>query len=86
MSSGAARLPALEARVAALEAAARPRLLACGLPYDGLLSLCTRFLRMLNYGAVAPVFFLYMVELGFGAVQTGALLTAILCGDLVITL
>jgi MFS family permease len=80
------RLSVLEARVSALEAAARPRVLACGLPYDGLISFLTRFLRMFNYGAIAPVFFLYMLELGFSEVETGALLTAILVGDLVITL
>lgn len=76
----------LEARVDALEAAAKPALIAFGLPYDGVLAFVTRFLRMFNYGAIAPVFFLYMVELGFSELETGILLTSILVGDLVITL
>jgi MFS family permease len=41
---------------------------------------------MFNYGAIAPVFFLYLTELSFSEQAIGALLTAILLGDLVITL
>ena len=35
---------------------------------------------MLNYGAIAPVFFLYCLACGLSELQTGALLTAILVG------
>lgn len=63
-----------------------PPLCCCGLPYDGVLSFVTRALRMFNYGAIAPVFFLYLLELGYSEVSIGALLSAILVGDLVITL
>ena len=45
-----------------------------------------RSIRMANYGAIAPVFYLYLDALGFSSVLIGALLTAILLGDLVITL
>jgi hypothetical protein len=50
------------------------------------ISFATRAIRMLNYGAIAPVFFLYLEELGYSATDTGVLLTAILLGHLVITL
>ena len=55
-------------------------------PRDVVLAFLTRFLRMFNYGAIAPVFFLYLTELAFSEQSIGALLTAILLGDLVITL
>jgi len=41
---------------------------------------------MFNYGAIAPIFFLYLDSLGYSATTIGGLLTAILLGDLVITL
>ncbi len=66
--------------------AAPLRALAFGLPYDGLVAFATRALRMLNYGAIAPVFFLYCLALGFSEVSTGALLTSILVGDLAVTM
>ena len=66
--------------------AAPPPALAFGLPYDGLVAFATRALRMLNYGAIAPVFFLYCLQLGLSEVETGTLLTCILVGDLAITL
>ena len=55
-------------------------------PRDVVLSFLTRFLRMFSYGGIAPVFFLYLTELAFSEQSIGALLTAILLGDLVITL
>ena len=61
-------------------------IVACGLPRDGVLAFATRILRMFNYGAIAPVFFLYCLEIGISEVQTGVLLTGILVGDLFITL
>ena len=67
-------------------AAAPTAALACGLPLDGLVAFATRALRMFNYGAIAPVFFLYCLALGFSEVQTGTLLTSILVGDLAISL
>ena len=41
---------------------------------------------MFAYGAIAPVFFLYCLAVGLREFETGILLTAILAGDLVITL
>jgi len=67
-------------------ATARSSGCCCGLPYDGVLSFVTRALRMFNYGAIAPVFFVYLLALGYTEVTIGALLTAILVGDLVVTL
>ena len=55
-------------------------------PRDVTIAFLTRALRMFNYGAIAPVFFLYLTELSFSEQSIGALLTAILLGDLVITL
>ena len=86
MSSDAAHLAALEARLEVLEAKTRPRILCYGLPWDGLVSFLTKMLRMFAFGAIAPVLFLYMIEVGFTPFETGVLLTAILLGDLVITL
>lgn len=63
-----------------------PRIVALGLPYDALMSFVTRCIRMFNYGSIAPVFFLYCLEIGLNELQTGTLLTCILVGDLVITL
>jgi predicted MFS family arabinose efflux permease len=62
------------------------RLLLLGLPADGVLCFACRCLRMVAYGGIAPVFFLFCLELGFSEVKTGALLTCILVGDLFITL
>ena len=59
---------------------------AFGLPLDGLVAFATRALRMFSYGAIAPVFFLYCLALGFTEVATGTLLTSILVGDLAISL
>ena len=53
---------------------------------DRWLCFAARFMRMYAYGAIAPVFFLYCLKLGFGPQQTGLLLTGILIGDLCITL
>ena len=63
-----------------------PRSCCCGLPYDAVVAFSTRTLRMINYGAIAPVFFLFCLELGLSEVSTGSLITAILLGDLVVTL
>lgn len=63
-----------------------PPILCCGLSYDGVAAFVTRFLRMFNYGALAPVFYLYLTRIGFSSIESGTMLTAILCGDLVITL
>ena len=63
-----------------------PPILCCGLPYDGIAAFMSRFLRMFNYGAISPVFYLYLTRIGFSTIDVGTLLTAILCGDLVITL
>lgn len=63
-----------------------PPLLCWGLPYDGIAAFIARFLRMFNYGAISPVFYLYLTRIGFSTLQVGSLLTAILCGDLLITL
>lgn len=41
---------------------------------------------MLGYGAIGPVFFLYMIAQGLSTTKTGALLTCVLVGDLFITL
>lgn len=62
-----------------------PPIVACGLPYDGLVAMAARCVRMLSYGAIAPVLFLYCLEIGLNEFQTGVLLTCILLGDLVIT-
>ncbi len=63
-----------------------PLAAAFGLPLDGLVAFATRALRMFNFGAIAPVFFLYCLALGFSEVATGTLLTSILIGDLAISL
>lgn len=46
----------------------------------------TRFLRMWNYGAIAPIFFLYCLEIGLSSVRTGVLISSILVGDMFVTL
>ena len=61
--------------------AALPPLLAFGLPYDGLLSFGTKALRMFNYGGIAPIIFLYLIEVGYSTVEIGTLLTAIMVRD-----
>ena len=63
-----------------------PPIICCGLPYDGVVAFITRFLRMFNYGTLAPVFYLYLTRIGFSLIESGTMLTAILCGDLVLTL
>jgi MFS family permease len=63
-----------------------PPTLCCGLSYDLIAAFVTRFLRMFNYGALAPVFYLYLTRIGFSSIESGIMLTAILCGDLVISL
>lgn len=63
-----------------------PQVVFFGLSRDGIISFFTRILRMFNYGAIAPVFFLYCLKIGLSELQIGGLLTAILIGDLVITL
>ena len=57
-----------------------------GLPLDGVLCFATRSLRMLAYGAVAPVLVLYVLSLGYTTTSVGVLLTCILLGDLAVTL
>ncbi|KAG8457691.1 hypothetical protein KFE25_001477 [Diacronema lutheri] len=64
----------------------RPRALALGLPYDALLAFALKGLRMLSYGAIAPVFFAYCVEAGLSEQMVGVLVSAILLGDLAVTL
>ena len=63
-----------------------PPIICRGLPCDGVAAFITRFLRMFNYGALAPVFYLYLTRIGFSLIESGTMLTAILCGDLVLTL
>ncbi len=46
----------------------------------------TKFLRMLSYGSLAPVFYKYLIALDIDVVKIGFLLTGILGGDLLITL
>lgn len=58
--------------------AALPPLLAFGLPYDGLLAFGCKALRMFNYGGIAPIIFLYLIEVGYSTVEIGTLLTAIM--------
>lgn len=56
------------------------------LPFDVWGSFLTKALRMVNYGAIAPVFFLYCTKLGFDEVIIGTLLTCILIGDVFVSL
>jgi MFS family permease len=55
-------------------------------PRDVVIAFLTRAIRMVNYGMISPVFFLFLNARGFSPTKIGALLTAILLGDLVITL
>jgi hypothetical protein len=61
-------------------------LIVCSFPLDGIITFVTRFLRMLNYGSITPVLFLYCKEIGLSELRTGVLISLILAGDLVITL
>lgn len=54
--------------------------------YNVRASFVTRGIRMINYGGISPIFFLYLTKLGYSSFEVGFLLTAILLGDLVITL
>src|SRR5262249_52715763 len=56
------------------------------LPRDGWLLFATRFTRLLASGALSVVLVFYLVGLGLSEAQTGALLTATLAGDTVISL
>jgi hypothetical protein len=51
-----------------------PPILCCGLSYDGVAAFVTRFLRMFNYGALAPVFYLYLTRIGFSSIKSGTML------------
>ena len=82
LSALASRVDALEKRTAALSLLAAPTMWTTNV----FISFIARFLRMFNYGAISPVFFLYLTARGYTTTQIGALLTAILCGDFVITL
>jgi hypothetical protein len=53
---------------------------------DGRLLFCTRIVRLFAYGFLSVVLALYLVQLGLSTRQIGALLTATLVGDAVISL
>ena len=56
------------------------------LTVDGRLLFLTRFVRLFAYGALSVVLVLYLVSLGFSESATGALLTATLLGDTLVSL
>ncbi len=53
---------------------------------DGRLLFATRIARLFAYGFLSVVLVLYLVEIGFGALEVGALLTLTLVGDAAISL
>jgi MFS family permease len=53
---------------------------------DGRLLFGTRIARLFGYGFLSVVLVLYLVEIGFGALQVGLLLTLTLAGDAAISL
>mmetsp|Transcript_30370 Transcript_30370/g.66357 ORF Transcript_30370/g.66357 Transcript_30370/m.66357 type:complete len:501 (-) Transcript_30370:244-1746(-) len=55
------------------------------LPRDLTLCFFTRCLRMFNYGAISPIFFLFCTRIGLSDMKTAQLITGILLGDLAIT-
>lgn len=46
----------------------------------------TKFMRMFSYGSLAPIFYNYLLKVGFSIERVGILMTAILLGDFLITL
>lgn len=56
------------------------------LTHDGRLLFATRFVRLFAYGALSVVLVLYLVSLGLSEAATGALLTATLMGDTLVSL
>lgn len=53
---------------------------------DGRLLFATRIARLFGYGFLSVVLVLYLVEIGFGAFEVGAILTLTLVGDAAISL
>ncbi|HEX3179587.1 MAG TPA: MFS transporter, partial [Methylomirabilota bacterium] len=53
---------------------------------DGRLLFATRFVRLFAYGALSVVLVLYLVGLGLTESATGALLSATLLGDTLVSL
>ena len=53
---------------------------------DGRLLFATRIARLFGYGFLSVVLVLYLVEIGFGALEVGAILTLTLVGDAAISL
>jgi MFS family permease len=53
---------------------------------DGWLLFLTRFIRLFAYGSLSVVLVFYLIGLGLGEAQTGALLTLTLVGDTVVSL
>ena len=50
-------------------------------PRDVLISFATRIIRMINYGAIAPVFFLYLSALGFSTTLIGTPTPLVQCAN-----
>jgi MFS family permease len=67
-------------------AAVEPSALCSCVQYDVAAAFLAKALRSINYGSIAPVFFLYCLAIGFDEVRTGTLLTGILVGDIVVSL
>ncbi len=59
---------------------------AAGLTRDGRLLFATRIARLFAYGFLSVVLVLYLVAIGFGALQVGVVLTLTLIGDAAISL
>jgi MFS family permease len=53
---------------------------------DVFLAFAAKAVRTFSYGAIAPIFFAFCIEAGLSERRIGALLTAIMLGDLCITL
>jgi MFS family permease len=70
----------------AVHTAAEPSASYCCVPYDIAAAFLAKALRSINYGSIAPVFFLYCLAIGFDEFRAGALLTGILVGDIVVSL
>jgi MFS family permease len=56
------------------------------LTFDGRLLFATRFVRLFAYGALSVVLVLYLVSLGLSEAQTGAVISATLVGDTIVSL
>jgi len=63
-----------------------PSIVLRHLTRDGWLLFATRFIRLFAYGALSVVLVFYLVGLGLNESQTGALLTATLVGDTIVSL